>query len=141
MASVEDMFAEDSDHEEEKKRQSKVQPSSRLDDAETGQGKRTKVDVDFASWSISELKSFLIARSVDCSMFVEKGEMIEKAKEVQQKTDMSASNTVPEGFMFQPESGYFYHTERGLYFDGTSRCYYDPQTTKWYDESWNELQL
>ena len=142
---VEDMFADDSDREDEIEKTKTLSEASIVEGTEVASGSQeamtTQDEVDFASWPISELKRFLTERKVDCRQVVEKSELLQKAKEVTRKRDhRPADYQAPEGFVFHAESGYFYSEERGLYYDGSTRCFYDPRTVKWYDEHWNALE-
>lgn len=144
------MFAEDSDHEEDTKAPIKTsepaikdQESSKrmkLDSTnDSGPSTQPTVQTDFESWPISELKRFLNENKVDCTGIVEKQELIEKARELNEKSTSYGSFQAPEGYVYDPSSGYFYSAEHEMFYDGPTRCFYNPKTTKWYDEHWNQI--
>lgn len=142
---ADDMFAEESDKEDnvtESKTDTTSHPQTQLAGPKVANVvvPEKTVEVDFASWPISELKRFLTERNVDCSSVVEKHDLVQKATEAQQSRIQPVSYQAPEGFVYHPSSGYFYNAEHGLYYDGPSRCFYDPRTQKWFDENWNELK-
>lgn len=114
--------------------------------------KKTDTDVgekiEYASWSIKDLRKYLIDNNVDVSSIVEKSELVEKAKTAAISISSSKTNDdtnvakmqAPYGYSFDPGSGLWKSEETGMFWDQSSGAFFNSSDQKWYtydgDKGW-----
>lgn len=132
-----DMFADDDGDEDMTKK--KEQEAEAAPTANVG---RQEENVDYASWPVKELRKFLIDRSQDATMLLEKSELVAAVEKLGSCCNSAAGTAavgsvkarqavqVPVGFAYDPSSGYWCNNETGMYFDPGSGYYFHNE--KWY---------
>ena len=130
-----DMFADD---DMAKKKKDKKEAVGTTNQSTTTTDVDRQEKVDYASWSIKELRKFLIDGGQDATTFVEKSELVAAVEKLGGNGINSAAavgsfkaqQAVPVGFAFDSGSGYWYNNETGMYFDQGSGVYFHNE--KWY---------
>lgn len=115
----EDMFAEDSEGEEQKK----------------DNGKQPETSAKFMEWPVKELKRFCSEHGKSCNGITEKSDLVALAVQISADINAQKGMDPPAGYVYDPTSGYYWSEESKLYFDQKSAGYFDPTSREWF--TWN----
>ena len=130
-AGAKDMFA-DSDEDDDALAPEPAPPAKKSKmHEETATPQTSYGDVDFASWSVKNLKTYVESHggSTNGSM-TEKSELVARAK-------ACTKAVVPEGYSWNMEQGLYYCEASDLFFDHSRNLFTDLQRSKWwiYDQA------